>query len=204
MQASRRLRHAALAVALVGGLGAVTAFGVAPIADSAVPAPVTITEPLSVRLAGSDLADSFLQSELVRRGDNLGHVLARLGANDPEILRFAQNDPLARKALTLRPGRTVRAEVDPLGRVLKLAYRGTAVDEAGKMIESSTRLVVRRTADGLVATEEAVPTERVVEMRAIEVRSTLFQATDSAGIPESVAVQIAEIFGGDFDLQRAG
>ena len=66
---------------------------------------------------------------MIRRGDTLSSVLVRVGANDPEFLRFAALDPLARKALTLRPGRSVRAELDSLGRVLKFAYRGTGLED---------------------------------------------------------------------------
>ena len=189
-------------VALVGGLGAVTAFGVAPIADSAVPPAVTITESVAVSLSASESADSFLQSELIRRGDTLSSVLVRLGANDPEFLRFVAIDPIARKALTLRPGRSVRAELDSLGRVLKFAYRGTGLEDDTSAADANKRLVIRRSNDQLVAAEEVAPIERSTEMRQVEVRSSLFAATDAAGVPESVAVQISEIFGGDIDLQR--
>ncbi len=202
MLASHRLRQVALLVALVGGLGAVTAFGVAPIADSAVPPAVTITESVAVSLSGSESADSFLQSELIRRGDTLSSVLVRLGANDPEFLRFVAIDPVARKALTLRPGRSVRAELDSLGRVLKFAYRGTGLEDDASAADANTRLMIRRSNDRLVAVEEVAPIERSTEMRQVEVRSSLFAATDAAGVPESVAVQISEIFGGDIDLQR--
>ncbi|HPU54198.1 MAG TPA: M23 family metallopeptidase [Burkholderiaceae bacterium] len=202
MLASLRFRQVALLVALVGGLGAVTAFGVAPIADSAAPAPVTITESIPMSLKGSEGADSFLQSELIRRGDTLSSVLVRLGANDPDFLRFVATDATARGALTLRPGRSVRAELDSLGRVLKFAYRGTGLEDDATTAEASTRLVIRRSNDQLVASQEVSPIERSTEMRQVEVRSSLFAATDAAGVPESVAVQISEIFGGDIDLQR--
>jgi murein DD-endopeptidase MepM/ murein hydrolase activator NlpD len=39
-------------------------------------------------------------------------------------------------------------------------------------------------------------------MRSGQVRSSLFQATDDADVPDSVAVQIAEIFGGEIDFTR--
>jgi murein DD-endopeptidase MepM/ murein hydrolase activator NlpD len=39
-------------------------------------------------------------------------------------------------------------------------------------------------------------------MRAGEIRYSLFGATDSAGIPDAVATQLAEIFGSDIDFHR--
>lgn len=202
MQVRSHLRQVALVTALIGALAAVTAFGVAPIADSALPPAVTVTEQVPIAIVGSEPSDSFLQSELIRRGDTLASVLSRLGANDPEFLRFVALDPVAKAALTLRPGRTVRTELDSLGRVLKFAYRGAGLEDDASAAQDSKRLVIRRNGDTLTAREEVSPIERSTEMRSAEVRSTLFAATDAAGIPESVAVQIAEIFGSDIDLQR--
>lgn len=206
MPASRRLRQAALITALVGGLGAVTAFGVDPLVLADQPDQVTITEPIAVALAdasvGEPANESFQQSELVRRGDTLASVLARMGGNDPEFLRYVAADPVARKALSLRPGRSVRAEVDSLGRVLKFAYRGAGLEDDSRTVQASKRLVIRRNGDQLAAAEEVSPIERSTDMRAAEIRTSLFAATDSAGIPEAVAIQVAEIFGGQIDLQR--
>ena len=39
-------------------------------------------------------------------------------------------------------------------------------------------------------------------MKSGEIRSSLFAATDSAGVPDGVAVQLADIFGGDVDFHR--
>ena len=35
-----------------------------------------------------------------------------------------------------------------------------------------------------------------------EIQFSLFGATDDAGVPDSVAIQLAEIFGGDIDFHR--
>jgi murein DD-endopeptidase MepM/ murein hydrolase activator NlpD len=39
-------------------------------------------------------------------------------------------------------------------------------------------------------------------MKAGEIETSLFAATDGAGIPDSVAIQLADIFGGELDFQR--
>jgi murein DD-endopeptidase MepM/ murein hydrolase activator NlpD len=166
-----RLKRAALAIAVAGSLAAVTAFGVDPLDVAGTAEPVTITEPLVLSPEVAEHTDSYLHNELIRRGDTLAIVLARAGANDPEFLRYAAQDATARRALGLRPGRSLRIELDSLGRVQRLAYRSTGFDDTPRAAQAARRLLIARTTDG-------------------------------AGIPESVAIQLAEIFGGDIDMQR--
>jgi murein DD-endopeptidase MepM/ murein hydrolase activator NlpD len=67
-------------------------------------------------------------------------------------------------------------------------------------------LVVERKAasDGnqFSASEQALPLETRVVMKSAEIRFSLFGASDAAGIPDSVATQLADIFGGDIDFHR--
>jgi len=204
MHRNARFRQVAALTAIVSALGAVTAFGVAPLADIELPPIETVTESVVLGLQNPDAIDSFVQTETIRRGDTLAALLARLGANDPEFLRFASSDPLARKALQLRAGRGVQAEVDWLGRVTRYSYRvgGLEDDSGADAARPATRLEIRRDGDRLVASEAEVPLERSTEMRSVEIRSSLFAATDAAGIPENVAIKVAEIFGGDIDFHR--
>ena len=89
MQARIRFTHVAIATAIVGTLGAVTAFGVAPLADAELPVRQTVVEPLALDLQPADAVDRFVQTEAIRRGDTLASLLSRIGAADPEFLRFA-------------------------------------------------------------------------------------------------------------------
>jgi murein DD-endopeptidase MepM/ murein hydrolase activator NlpD len=67
-------------------------------------------------------------------------------------------------------------------------------------------LVVERRADGngggFAATEQALTLETQVVMQTAEIRHSLFGASDAAGIPDAVATQLADIFGGDIDFHR--
>ena len=203
MQARLRFTHVAIATAIVGTLGAVTAFGVAPLAEVDVPARRTVIEALPLNIQTADVVERFVQTETIRRGDTLAGLLSRIGAADPEILRFAAQDPSARGILQLRAGRVVHAELDSLGQVHRLSYRLPASDEDAKSGTLAPRqLVIQRTDDQLSATVVDVPLERWTETRSVEIRSSLFAATDAAGIPEAVALQVAEIFGSEIDFQR--
>jgi len=204
MHRNRRFRQVALATALVGALGAVTAFGVAPLAEVQLPPVERVTEPVALGLEAPEPIDGFVQTETIRRGDTLAALLARLGASDGEFLRFVASDPVARKALQMRTGRHLQAEIDGLGRVLRFSYRLGGLEETSgtETPRPATRIEIRRDGGALTAAETEVPLERSVEMRSIEIRSSLFAATDAAGIPETVAIKIADVFGGDVDFRR--
>ncbi|MCL4744824.1 MAG: peptidoglycan DD-metalloendopeptidase family protein [Burkholderiaceae bacterium] len=200
MHHSRRFKQVAIATAVVSALGAVTAFGVAPLTQSEIPEIERVVEPLAITIAAPDPIESFAQTETIRRGDTLAQLLSRLGATDPGFLRFASADPVARKVLQLRAGRSAQAEVDAAGRVLRYAYRLGSIDDVAD--SQPARIEIRRDGDAFTASETPIPLERSVEVRSVEIRSSLFAATDEAGIPELVAIKIADIFGGDIDFQR--
>jgi len=50
--------------------------------------------------------------------------------------------------------------------------------------------------------ERKVALSREVELKTGQIASSLFAATDAAGLPDNVASQIADIFAGDVDFQR--
>jgi len=200
----QRFRRVAIATALVTALGAVTAFGVAPLSSGELPPAQTVVEGLPLALPAPESVETFVQNETIRRGDTLGLVLARLGANDPEFQRFVASDRVGRRALQMRPGRTVQAELDSLGRVLRFSYRlgGLEDERGGNGLQPLTRIEIERDGARLKAVEDRIPLERAVELRSLEIRSSLFAAIDAAGIPESVAIRVAEVFAGDVDFAR--
>lgn len=205
MPRDKRFRHISIATAVVGLLGAVTAFGVAPLTEIELPPRQHIVETLPIEVETPAPIDRFVQAETVRRGDTLAQMLARLGANDPAFLDFVAKDKVARQVLQLRTGRSIQAEVDSLGRVQRFVHRTGGLQEAaeaGSDPQPQSRIEIVRNDDSFVASEEAIPLERSVEVRSLQIESTLFAATDAAGIPEGVAIGIAKIFEGDLDFSR--
>lgn len=205
MHRNKRFIQVAIATATFGLLGAVTAFGVAPLTEAQLPPQQHITEAIPLELQVPESLDSFIQTETIRRGDTLAQLVGRLGANDPAFLRFVATDPVGRVALLMRTGRTVQAEVDALGRVQRFTYRFGGLEASSSEAESPTpltRIEISRDGEKFTAREDLIPIERTVEMRSVQIRSSLFAATDSVGIPESVAVRIADIFAGEIDFAR--
>jgi murein DD-endopeptidase MepM/ murein hydrolase activator NlpD len=195
----------AVAVASVLTLGTVTAVAVDPLVEVIQPEIAVVAEPMAITW-NTGLAENqrFLQPEKVRRGDNLASVLGRMGAVDGQLLRFVASDHTAKKLLQLKTGRTLLAEIDGSGRVQRLSYRlgGLEDDSASTTIQVGSRIVITRTGDSLLAQETTATIERSVETRVVEVRSTLFAATEAAGMPDGVVGQIADIFGDNVDFQR--
>ncbi|HVL59492.1 MAG TPA: M23 family metallopeptidase, partial [Burkholderiaceae bacterium] len=142
--------------------------------------------------------DGFPQSESIRRGETLGSLLARLGADDPEFAAFVKRDPIARKLLQLQSGRTVTTTLAADGTILRLAYRLRNPEAA----RPGRRLVIERNGAAIVALEEDVAFERQIEMRSAEILTSLFAATDAAGIPDAVASRVADVFDADIDFNR--
>lgn len=195
-----RFNKIAIAVAATLTFAAVTAFGVAPLREIDLPSPETIVESLAIEPEVAETADAFVQTERIRRGETLGSLLERLGAADAQFLGFASSDPSARRMLQLYAGRSVTAEIDGSGRVLSLQYRYGSLVIDGK--ENATRLTIKREGDAFVAVDEPVPLDRHTEMAAVVINSSLFAATDAAGIPDGVASKIADILDSEIDFRR--
>lgn len=201
------LNPIALGVAVTFALAAVTAVAVAPRSNAELIAERTIAQAIALQASTIEQAnDTFLQTERVRRGDTIASVLARLGAIDPQFLEFVGSNSVARKAHHLRPGRTVNSEIDSAGRVTRFSYRISSAEEnAGQVpnpsLKPGRRLTITRDLDAFMVREENVTLQRNVEARVVQFDGNFFVAADDAGIPESVAGQIDDIFGSKLDLR---
>ncbi len=207
MHRNTRFKQVATVTALVGALGAVTAFGVAPLTQVELPPLVSVTEPVLLSLQAPEFfaenTGSFFQSEAIRRGDTIAALISRMGGDDRDFIRFIGKDPVGRKALQIRAGRSVQAEIDTSGRVLRFVYRaGSLEDDSASQGRPGKRLEIVRNGNTFSALEADIPLERSVEMRSATISSSLFAATDAADIPEGVAIKIADIFGGEIDFHR--
>ena len=196
---SRKARSVS-AYALGLGFIAFGAVGVVPEPDLPNFTTSTTVEELALPDVSAQIAklspdsQQFIAEERVRSGDSLGALLERLGVDDQEAANFIRNDTVARNLIHLRPGRVVRATVNGNGKLLS----ATTLYADGKA--STKKIRISRTNDGFSSMEMETILERRTEMRSGEIRSTLFAATDSAQIPDSVAMQLVDIFSYDIDF----
>jgi murein DD-endopeptidase MepM/ murein hydrolase activator NlpD len=187
-----RLRWLALVVA-VPLFGVVAAFGTVHREPDPVPSRFVV-ERLSLfptRIAESGLSIYF-QEEVAQRNETPATLLGRLGADQEDADAVLQSPRAMRPFRLLLPGTMVQAKVDQAGRLRSLWY----------LTDRDTVLSLDRLGDGFQTLEEPVELTRGLEMRSGEIKTSLFAATDAAGIPEGVAIQLADIFGGDVDFHR--
>ena len=181
----------ALAVLALMAAGVVAAFGLAPDTTlETVPTQRIVRELASPSLASNETDEVFWREERVRRGDTLGAVLARLGADDASAQRFLNADSRARALYRLRPGKALRVETDADARLLALRY----------LLPTGEELAVDRSGEGFVAQTRAPALTTRLELRATEIRSSLFAAADTVGMPDAITMQLAEVFSGDIDF----
>jgi murein DD-endopeptidase MepM/ murein hydrolase activator NlpD len=181
---------AAVAVPL---FGVMAAFGTV----EHVPEPVPVrfvTEPLA--LSATPVGDSgtiiYFQEDRFRRNDTLATLIERLGANEDEAATFLRSSRATRLLRLLPPGATVQARLDQVGKLRSISF----------LTDRDTTLSVDRLGEGFSSFEQQAEVARGIEMRSGEIKTSLFAATDAAGIPDGVAIQLADIFGGDVDFHR--
>ena len=192
----RRNPWAVAGVASITLLGMMTAFALAPPGDNEPVQPHTILEQLTsssfTLLAAQDAI--FLHEEHVQRSDTIASLMIRLGVSDPEALNFLRNDAQANAiSRQLRPGTVVSAKTGEQGQLIALYFPVNGKDAA---------MVVERRDNGFVSGEQALSLEAHTVVKSGEIRSSLFGATDAAGIPDAIAIQLAEIFSADIDFHR--
>jgi len=171
----------------------VTAFGIAPgtavenvdqkLVREAVPIPEFAPPPQPPQ--------RFVAQERVLRGDTVGALLERLGVRDGAALEFLRTDATGRLIFRqLVPGRMLQAETGESGELLALRY----------FVNASSLLEVLRAEDGFAARNRAISESPRLVYKNGSIRSSLFAATDAAGIPDAIAMQIARVFATDIDF----
>lgn len=177
--------------------GIITAFGIAPqtitepVPVSTIVEQITLPEPVLAESGEALMQSAFWQVDQVRKDDTLASLLARLNIRNENAIQYLRTAREASGlASQLRPGRTIQAKTTPDGDLLELQYQ-TSLDEA---------LLIRRNESGYEARPGKLALEQQVQMRASTIESSLFAATDAADIPDSIALQLAEIFSSDIDF----
>jgi len=203
----RHPRHVTAAVALVLLGTGVTAFGTGPL-DAAIERlpQTTVVQTLALPAATANdtpAAAPFVlhRSDLTRRDDTLATLLQRLGVRETAALERLRREPAMGELWRGQPGKLVSVEVDDEGRLLRLQARwlGRAEDTVFQ------RLDVRRDVNNgstWRVQRDSAPLTTSVRLASGTIRTSLFAATDAARLPDSVASQLADLFGGEIDFRR--
>lgn len=129
---------------------------------------------------------AYVQEARFERGETLGNLLEKLGVEDSQANRLVNLGTLR----LLRPGAIVTAEVAAAGELVRMSYlNGRDVVRSIVPDEGKFRI-----------NDEPAQLETSTLVKSAEIRSSLFGAADAADIPDSVAIQLADVFGGDIDF----
>jgi murein DD-endopeptidase MepM/ murein hydrolase activator NlpD len=173
--------------------GVVAAFGTVEHGPEPVPVRLVV-EPLA--LSAIPIGDSgtitYVQEDRFKRSDTLATLIERLGAGEDEVATFLRSSRATRPFRLLLPGTTVQAKLDQVGKLRSVSF----------LTDRDTIFSVDRLGEGFGSFEQQAEVERGTEMKSGEIKTSLFAATDAAGIPDGIAIQLADIFGGDVDFHR--
>lgn len=181
-----------IALSTLPFLGMAVAFGIAPATD---PRPVelkTVIENLALPPAEVLNQDNnaYWRDVRIQRGDTIGSILHRLQIDDAAAVNFLRSTKDTKTLYQLVPGRSVRAKTTASGALIALRY----------IAADSTQLTVDRIGDAFKADEQVVPLDTRIIMKSGEISSSLFGATDAAGVPDAISTQMAEVFSSDIDF----
>jgi murein DD-endopeptidase MepM/ murein hydrolase activator NlpD len=197
---------ATIGLAGVSVFGMVAAFGTASSALELQTVPQqTVVEQLAIEpIAAALLSEAspetpatFVREERIGRGDTVASLLNRLGVQDDAAFAFLLQAREAQAIFRqLRPGKVMTARVGDNGSLQELIFPLNSNKDIDRV------LLVQRKGDSFTALEQNQHLETQTEIKSGEISYSLFGATDAAGIPDGIATQIADIFGGDIDFHR--
>jgi len=173
--------------------GVVAAFGLAPDTNTLDITPEIVTEVIALpTLTGTSSIGTFERETLVQSGDTLANALSRLKIDDLEIQRLLATDAVRQLASSIRAGKRIQATTTLDGQLLAIQFERN----------DAPALTVRRQGEGFVAEESSELLESRVVMRSGRILSSLYGATDSAGIPDKIADKMAETFSTSLDFRE--
>jgi murein DD-endopeptidase MepM/ murein hydrolase activator NlpD len=175
-------------------LGVVTAFGVIPQSVLNLDSSTVVAEQIALpnTLKSSTVAGNFWRNERVQRGDTVAELLRRMGVEDAAASAYLRTDAAADTLRQLSVGKEIQAEANADGSLLALRY----------LSNSGNRIVIEKAGDSFKTSSKAAEVEQRVFMRTGEIKTSLFAATDAAGLPENATTQLTEIFSGDVDFHH--
>jgi len=190
--AERRLGLRTLvAVSSLPLFGVVAAFGLAPDTNTLDTPPESITEAIVLPPLSAAHNASYLRDGVIQSGDTLSSVLLRMRIDDLEIQRVISADAVHQLASSIRDGKRIQATTSQDGKLLSIQFERA----------EGSNLTVRRQGDTFVTEADEQLNESRVVMRSGRILSSLFGATDSAGIPDKIADQMTDVFSTNLDFR---
>ncbi len=175
-------------------LGVITAFGLVPQSDLGLNSSKVAIEDIALpKVAASETAAaSFWRNDRVQRGDTVAELLRRLNIEDAAASTYLRTAAGAESFRKLPAGKEVQAETSATGGLIALRY----------LSENNAQIVIDKQGSDFKTRILPAQLEKRLFVRTGEIKTSLYAATDAAGMPEAAANQLTEIFSGDVDFHH--
>lgn len=161
-----------------------------------------LTLPSDLTVLQAQDQQAYVTETRIRRGDTLSALLQRMQVSEEGLLQFLTHDKQARSIYKLYPGRTVQAALDANGNLQWLRYRHTPYSEQSGQGQARWLEVRPDGQGGFVAEEQSDQTQTRVRVAQATINSSLFGASDQAGIPDNITLQMADVMGSKIDFLK--
>lgn len=175
-------------------LGVVTAFGLVPASNLGLNSGTVAIEQLTLPSPATPetVAATFWHTERLQRGDTVAELMQRLNITDEAASEYLRKSDETRAFRKLSVGNEVQAETDATGALVSLSYLG----------EQGSQIIIKKQGSAFTSHTIAAQLEKRLFVRTGTIKTSLYAATDAAGMPESAANQLTEIFSGDVDFHH--
>ncbi len=141
----------------------------------------------------------YISETTIQPGDTISDVLDRLEIHEPGLLNFLACNSNARSIHKLYPGRPVQVASNSSGKLLWLRYIYTHNNQINGQLVAK-QLYVFPYEKTYKAREQTQQIDCETHYGMGTAYSSLFNATDSAGIPDSITIQMADILSTKIDF----
>lgn len=180
-------------------LSVITAFGLVSHSDLGLTSSSFVIENIALPQTAASAASpsSYWRHERIQRGDTVDAVLGRLNVDDADASSYLRKSAEAGSFRTLPVGSEIQAETTSSGALIALRYFGKPSATEGR-----EQLLVEKQ-DGFFNTRTLpAQLEKRLFVRTGEIKTSLYDAIDDAGMPDVTANQLNEVFSGDIDFHH--
>lgn len=126
----------------------------------------------------------------IKSGDNLSSVFGRMGLNDRDIYELFDGNKSAKELRSIAPGQKLEFSLNEQGKLQELKYYKNNLDS----------LKFTRNETGFTIQQISLKPEVKRTYREGTINSSLFLAGKQAGLPNTLTMELANIFGYDVDF----
>jgi murein DD-endopeptidase MepM/ murein hydrolase activator NlpD len=157
---------------------------------AAQPSTTTRTKSIVTQAPALDRESLSWSNHTIRSGDTLSSIFSEQALSPTLLHRIVNSSKTAKQLTHIKPGETLR-----IGRDSSNAFRSLILDH-----DRINSLIIEIEGDSFSARTDTKQVERRTTHRSATIQDSLYLSAKQAGLPESVIMELANIFGWDIDF----